>query len=67
MPRPRKPPPGVDPSLLIKDAAKLVPRAVAAIFLRGVASLGALATLTGCDIIDGADVRKCVARRVEFQ
>ena len=53
MPRSRKPPPGVDPGLLIKDAAKLVPERSRRSFLRGVASLGALATLTGCDIIDG--------------
>ena len=46
-------PPGVDPKLLIKDAAKIMPERSRRSFLRGVASLGALATLTGCDIIDG--------------
>src|SRR5713101_4756064 len=54
MSRTRKNPPGVDPNLLIKDAAKLMPDPTRRLFLRGGASLGALAFLTGCDIIDGA-------------
>jgi DMSO/TMAO reductase YedYZ molybdopterin-dependent catalytic subunit len=45
--------PGVDPKLLIKDATKLVPDPTRRLFLSGGASLGALAFLTGCDIIDG--------------
>ena len=45
--------PGVDPKLLIKDAAKLLPEPSRRLFLRGAASLGALSMLTGCDIIDG--------------
>ena len=53
MPRERKKITGVDPKLLIKDAAKLLPDPSRRLFLRGAASLGALATLTGCDIIDG--------------
>ena len=53
MPRERKKIPGVDAKLLIKDAAKLLPDPSRRLFLRGAASLGALATLTGCDIIDG--------------
>lgn len=44
---------GVDPKLVIKDAAKLMPDPMRRRFLRGAASLGALAFLTGCDIIDG--------------
>src|SRR5215468_12142130 len=43
----------VDADPLIKDAAKLVPNASRRVFLRNVASLGALAMLTGCDIVDG--------------
>src|SRR5438477_4070056 len=53
MPRQRQPVPGVDPKLLIKDAAKLLPQPSRRVFLRGAASLGSLAMLTGCDIIDG--------------
>src|SRR3974377_1497858 len=45
--------PGVDAKLLIKDAAKLLPEPSRRLFLRGAASLGSLAMLTGCDIIDG--------------
>jgi DMSO/TMAO reductase YedYZ molybdopterin-dependent catalytic subunit len=53
MPRIRKSIPGVDPKLLIKDTAKLLPAASRRLFLRGAASLGAVTFLTGCDIIDG--------------
>ena len=42
MSRQRKPLPGVDPKLLIKDAAKLLPEPSRRLFLRGGASLGAL-------------------------
>ena len=55
--------PGVDPKLLIKDAAKLMPNPARRGFLRGAASLGALAFLTGCDIIDG-DTAEGVLRKV---
>ena len=44
---------GVDKALLIKDAAKLLPEPSRRFFLRGAASLGALAMLSGCEIIDG--------------
>ena len=43
----------VDAGLLIKDAAKLLPDRSRRLFLRNTASLGALALLTGCDIVDG--------------
>ncbi len=49
----KKFPAGVDPTLLIKDAAKLLPHASRRMFLRGAVSLGALSMLTGCDIVDG--------------
>src|ERR1700744_5243984 len=55
--------PGVDPKLLIKDAAKVMPDPMRRGFLRGAASLGALAFLTGCDIIDG-DTAESVLRKV---
>jgi DMSO/TMAO reductase YedYZ molybdopterin-dependent catalytic subunit len=50
--RQRKVIPGVDPELLIKDAAKLMPDSARRSFLRGAASLGALAFLTGCDLVN---------------
>jgi hypothetical protein len=50
----------VDADLLIKDAAKLVPKASRRVFLRDVASLGALALLTGCDIVDGPSSEKAL-------
>ena len=52
MPRIRKTIPGVDPRLLIKDAAKLLPDPSRRLFLRGAAGVGAITMLTGCDIID---------------
>src|SRR5580692_11912502 len=52
MPRERRKIPGVDPKLLIKDAAKLLPNPSRRLFLRGATSLGAITLLTGCDIID---------------
>ncbi len=53
MSRLRKSVPGVDAKLLVKEAAQLLPEPSRRLFLRGAASLGALAVLSGCDIIDG--------------
>src|SRR6476659_1577734 len=61
--RQRKIIPGVDPKLLIKDAARMMPDASRRSFLSGAASLGALTFLTGCDIIDG-DAAESVLRKV---
>src|SRR5215218_935155 len=66
MPRIRKASPGVDPKLLIKDAAKLLPDPARRHFLRGTASLGALAFLTGCDIIDGPSAEKALRNVSRF-
>ncbi len=52
MPRIRKIIPGVDPKLLVRDAAKLLPAPSRRLFLRGAAGLGAITMLTGCDILD---------------
>jgi DMSO/TMAO reductase YedYZ molybdopterin-dependent catalytic subunit len=52
MPRIRTIVPGVDPQLLIKDAAKLLPEPSRRLFLRGAVGLGAVTLLTGCDLID---------------
>lgn len=53
MSRMRKAIPGVDTKLLVRDAAKLLPSPARRLFLRGAGSVGALALLTGCDIVDG--------------
>ena len=62
MSRTRKNPPGVDPHLLIKDAAKLLPDPTRRLFLRGGASLGALAFLSGCDIVDSVSAEKVLTK-----
>jgi DMSO/TMAO reductase YedYZ molybdopterin-dependent catalytic subunit len=62
MSRIRKHPPGVDPKLLIKDAAKLLPNPARRLFLRGGASLGALTLLTGCDITDSLSAEKALMK-----
>jgi DMSO/TMAO reductase YedYZ molybdopterin-dependent catalytic subunit len=62
MARIRKNPPGVDSKLLIKDAAKLMPDPTRRLFLRGGASLGALAFLTGCDIVDGFSAERALMK-----
>jgi DMSO/TMAO reductase YedYZ molybdopterin-dependent catalytic subunit len=66
MPRLRKPVPGVDPKLLIKDAAALMPDPARRVFLRGAASLGALALLTGCDIVDSLSAENALRKISHF-
>ena len=66
MARIRRYPPGVDPKLLIKDAAKLMPDPTRRLFLRGGASLGALTFLTGCDILDGASAENALLAMSRF-
>lgn len=58
--------PGVDKTLLIKDAAKLMPDPARRQFLRGAASLGALTLLTGCDIVDGPTAERMLRKISEF-
>ena len=58
--RSRKGPPGVDARLLIEDATRLLPDPARRAFLRGGASLGALAVLSGCDIIDGSSAERAL-------
>jgi DMSO/TMAO reductase YedYZ molybdopterin-dependent catalytic subunit len=65
MSRIRKNPPGVDAGLLVKDAAGLMPDPARRLFLRGGASLGALAFLTGCDIVDGVSAERAL-RQVSY-
>jgi DMSO/TMAO reductase YedYZ molybdopterin-dependent catalytic subunit len=66
MRRVRRIPPGVDPELLAKDAAKLMPDPTRRLFLRGGASLGALAFLTGCDIVDGTSAEQVLMKISRF-
>jgi DMSO/TMAO reductase YedYZ molybdopterin-dependent catalytic subunit len=66
MPRIRKPIPGVDPGLLIKDAARLLPDPTRRLFLRGAAGLGAITMLTGCDIIDSNAAEGALAMMSRF-
>ncbi len=57
---------GVDPKLVIKDAAKLMPDPMRRSFLRGAASLGALAFLTGCDVIDSDNTENMLRKVSSF-
>jgi len=66
MSRIRKGPLGVDPELLGRDAAKLMPDPTRRLFLRGGASLGALAFLTGCDIVDSASAEHVLMKISHF-
>jgi DMSO/TMAO reductase YedYZ molybdopterin-dependent catalytic subunit len=58
----RKSLPGVDAKMLIRDAARLMPDPMRRRFLRGGASLGALAVLTGCDILDGNSAERVLTK-----
>jgi DMSO/TMAO reductase YedYZ molybdopterin-dependent catalytic subunit len=60
MARVRRGIPGVDAALLARDAAKLLPDPARRRFLRGGASIGALALLAGCDIIDGRSAERAL-------
>jgi DMSO/TMAO reductase YedYZ molybdopterin-dependent catalytic subunit len=62
----RKTIPGVDPRLLIKDAARLLPDPSRRLFLRGAAGLGAITMLTGCDIIDSNAAESALAMMSRF-
>ncbi len=66
MGRLRKPVPGVDASLLIKDAAKLLPDPSRRLFLRGAAGIGAVALLAGCDILDSDTAEDALMRISRF-
>ena len=66
MGRIRKVIPGVDPSLLLKDATKLLPDPTRRLFLRGAGSLGALTFLTGCDILDGSGAERVLRKISSF-
>src|SRR6187431_2445057 len=58
--------PGVDTRLLIKDALKVAPDFARRRFLTGGASLGALALLTGCKLVDTDDAESLLRKMSEF-
>jgi DMSO/TMAO reductase YedYZ molybdopterin-dependent catalytic subunit len=58
--------PGVDKSLLIKDAAKLMPDLARRRFMAGGASLGALTLLTGCNMSDSFSADNLLAQISKF-
>ena len=66
MRRSRAPVAGVDPNLLVKDAAKLLPDPSRRLFLRNAASVGGLALPTGCTITDGLSAEKALRKVSEF-
>jgi DMSO/TMAO reductase YedYZ molybdopterin-dependent catalytic subunit len=66
LPKSPPPPPGVDPALLIKDAARLIPHPSRRLFLRNATSLGALSLLTGCSISDGRSAERVLRIVSEF-
>jgi len=66
MPRILRPIPGVDPDLLMKDAAKLLPDPSRRMFLRGGLSVGALTLLTGCNIVDGVSAESVLRKISTF-
>jgi len=57
---------GVDGGLLVGDAARLLPDPSRRLFLRGGASVGALALLTGCNITDGISAERALRKVSEF-
>jgi DMSO/TMAO reductase YedYZ molybdopterin-dependent catalytic subunit len=58
--------PGVDKTLLVRDAAKLMPEPSRRRFIAGGASLGALTLLTGCDVSDSFSAERMLTRISKF-
>jgi DMSO/TMAO reductase YedYZ molybdopterin-dependent catalytic subunit len=58
--------PGVDKSLLVKDATKLMPDLTRRRFITGGASLGALTMLTGCDVVDNSSAEDLLKHVSKF-
>jgi DMSO/TMAO reductase YedYZ molybdopterin-dependent catalytic subunit len=61
----KKPRPPVDVQLFVKDASKLLPNPARRMFLRS-ASLGSVAFLAGCDIVDGQSAEKALRIMSQF-
>src|SRR4029450_12834642 len=58
--------PGVDKTLLIRDAAKTMPDLTRRRFSSGGASLGALTLLTGCDVTDSFSAEEMLKQISKF-
>src|SRR2546421_9769922 len=58
--------PGVDKTLLIRDAVKTMPDLTRRRFISGGASLGALTLLTGCDVSDSFSAEDMLKRVSKF-
>jgi len=66
MTRHRKPIPGVDTNLLVRDASKLMPDPTRRLVLRGGLSLGTLILLTGCDVVDDVSAESLLMKVSRF-
>ena len=58
--------PGVDKTLLVRDAVKTMPDLTRRRFISGGASLGALTLLTGCDVIDSSSAEEMLKSVSKF-
>lgn len=58
--------PGVDKTLLVKDATKLLPDPARRRFIAGGASFGALTLLTGCDVTDSFSAETLLVKMSKF-
>jgi DMSO/TMAO reductase YedYZ molybdopterin-dependent catalytic subunit len=58
--------PGVDKTLLVKDATRLLPDPARRRFIAGGASLGALTLLTGCDVLDSSSAEELLTKVSKF-
>ena len=58
--------PGVDKTLLVRDAVKTMPDLTRRRFISGGASLGALTLLTGCDVSDSFSAEEMLKQVSKF-
>jgi DMSO/TMAO reductase YedYZ molybdopterin-dependent catalytic subunit len=58
--------PGVDKTLLVRDATMLMPDLTRRRFIAGGASLGALTMLTGCNVVDGESAEELLKHVSKF-
>ncbi|MGB6237322.1 MAG: molybdopterin-binding protein, partial [Bradyrhizobium sp.] len=58
--------PGVDKKLLVKDAMKVMPDLMRRRLITGGASFGALALLTGCDVVDSSSAEEVLKKVSKF-